>query len=251
MSEAGRRTPRRRQSEAIFSIVAAPSNCSSMAEKLASRPRRLSSGSPSRLERFDAPDHAEAAPGDLVRARVPAHVVRSPRAVDEHRAPVVTGPEPVRDAGPGGRATTCPGRSACSSGSRRASRAAATARAARVAVPSRMTKISSSSEWQCGTTPRLARREPLPVEACELGALRSVASGAVTSLSPRCSSSTSSTLTMFSGRGAGSPTSSGRPAASTSHGSSSRPSTHGQPIRIARERGSQPISVGWRVPKTR
>ena len=60
---------------------------------------------------------------------------------------------------------------------------------------------------------------------------------------PPLSSSTSSTLTMFSGRGFGSPTSSGGPAASTSHGSSSRPSTHGQPMRIARERGSQPNSV--------
>ena len=66
----------------------------------------------------------------------------------------------------------------------------------------------------------------------------------------RLSSSTSSTLTMFAGRGAGSPTASGSTVASTSHGSSSRPSTHGQPSRIARERGSQPSSVGWRVPKT-
>ena len=54
---------------------------------------------------------------------------------------------------------------------------------------------------------------------------------------------------MFAGRGAGAPNSSGSAAASMSHGSSVRPSTQGQPIRIARERGSQPISVGCRVPK--
>ena len=69
---------------------------------------------------------------------------------------------------------------------------------------------------------------------------------------PGCSNgSASSTLTMLGGRGAGSPIASGGPDASMSQGSSSLPSVHGQPIRTARERGSQPNSVGWRVPNTR
>jgi hypothetical protein len=55
-------------------------------------------------------------------------------------------------------------------------------------------------------------------------------------------------LTMFFGLGAGSPKTSGSACASTSQGSSVRPSTQGQPRRMAFERGSQPISVGCRVP---
>ena len=113
-----------------------------------------------------------------------------------------------------------------------------------------MTKISSSAEWQCGTAPVLPglRRSQWKPARSERSR---VASGAVTPLSPQCSSSTSSMLTMFSGRGAGLPTASGSTSASMSQGSSSRPATHGHPIRIARERGSHPISVGCRVPKTR
>ena len=98
---------------------------------------------------------------------------------------------------------------------------------------------------------RVAPARSAPSAARRAATARGVASGAVVRRSRQCSSSTSSTLTMFAGRGAGSPYASGSPAASTSHGSSSRPSTHGQPSRIARERGSQPSSVGWRVPKTR
>src|SRR5829696_9784083 len=51
------------------------------------------------LERLDAADHAEPAPEDLVRARVPRHVVRAPRAVDEHGDAVGPGEERVRDPG--------------------------------------------------------------------------------------------------------------------------------------------------------
>ena len=51
------------------------------------------------LERFDASDHAEAAPRDLVRARVVTHVVRLSRPVDQHREPVVAGEERVGDPG--------------------------------------------------------------------------------------------------------------------------------------------------------
>ena len=112
-----------------------------------------------------------------------------------------------------------------------------------------MTKTSSSSEWQCGTEPR--RPGAIRSQCRPASRERScVASGAVVRRPSHSSSSTSSTLRMLSGRGSGSPTASGSTVASTSHGSSSRPSTHGQPSRIARERGSQPSSVGWRVPKT-
>ena len=78
MSDVGKTNPRRRQSDATFSIVAEPSNCSSsaMALKLAELVVRFAVAV---LERLDASDHAEAAPGDLVRARVPARC-RSGRA---------------------------------------------------------------------------------------------------------------------------------------------------------------------------
>ena len=146
----------------------------------------------------------------------------------------------------GGRAITWPARTWMSSRSTPFDALRGDGQSSSVASPSRMTKISSSSEWQCGGAPRppgskRSQWRPASTERCV------VASGAVTNFAPR-SSSTSSTLTMLSGRGAGSPTASGATCASTSHGSSSRPSTQGQPIRTARERGSQPNSVGCRVP---
>src|SRR5437588_12456143 len=52
------------------------------------------------VEHLDPADHAEAAPEDLARARVPAHVVRVTRAVDEHRHAVRAGAERVRDPRP-------------------------------------------------------------------------------------------------------------------------------------------------------
>ena len=202
------------------------------------------------LEHLDPPDHAEPAPGDLVRARVPAHVVRLPRAVDQHRQPVRAGPEPVadprrrrpRDHVPG------PDRDRLLLGARPEANDGDGQRWS-VPSPSRMTKISSSSEWQCGTEPRApgsSRSQWKP--AWSERSL--VASGAVVER-PQCSSSTSSMLRMFGGRSAGSPYASGGASASRSHGSSVRPSTHGQPKRTAPERGSQPKSVGCRVPKTR
>src|SRR5437764_4609397 len=112
-----------------------------------------------------------------------------------------------------------------------------------------MTKISSSAEWQWGTEPRWPAgsfSQPSPASRVFSSGVRYANVWWRTVWS-----STSSTLTMFGGRGAGSPSSSGSTVASTSQGSSSRPSTQGQPIRIARERGSQPISVRCRVPKTR
>jgi 2-dehydropantoate 2-reductase len=72
-----------------------------------------------------------------------------------------------------------------------------------VPSPSSMTKISSSSEWQCGTEPRApgsSRSQWKPAWSER----SSVASGAVVA-APQRSSSTSSTLRMFGGRSAGSP----------------------------------------------
>ena len=66
---------------------------------------------------------------------------------------------------PGGRATTWPARRGVSS------TAPSRGQSSSVAVPSRMTKTSSSAEWQCGTQPAVARRDRLPVEAGEHRAL--------------------------------------------------------------------------------
>jgi hypothetical protein len=67
-----------------------------------------------------------------------------------------------------------------------------------------MTKISSSSEWECGTEPR--RRGAICSQCKPASSERSfVASGAVVRRSRQCSSSTSSTFKMLGGRGAGSP----------------------------------------------
>ena len=149
---------------------------------------------------------------------------------------------------PGGRAITCPARIGMSSrGTPRASRTG-DGQSSSVPSPSRITNTSSSSEWQCGTEPcfpgaTCSQCRPACSERSR------VASGAVV-IVPLSSSSTSSTLRMLSGLGDGSPCSSWAASASVSQGSSSRPSTHGHPIRIARDRGSQPISVAWRVPKT-
>ena len=74
------------------------------------------------------------------------------------------------------------------------------------AVPSRITNSSSSSEWQCGGDAGRARREALPVEPGRAERSR-VASGAVSRRTR--SSSTSSMLRMFAGRGSGSPYASG------------------------------------------
>src|SRR5260221_8316653 len=49
------------------------------------------------VERLDTADHTEAAPEDLVRARVPDRVVRTSRPVDQHRQSVRAGLERVRD----------------------------------------------------------------------------------------------------------------------------------------------------------
>ena len=75
-----------------------------------------------------------------------------------------------------------------------------------VPSPSRITNTSSSSEWQCGTEPcfpgaTCSQCRPACSERSR------VASGAVV-IVPLCSSSTSSTLRMLSGLGAGSPCSS-------------------------------------------
>src|SRR6478752_8874934 len=97
MSDDGKTNARRRQSAATFSIVAAPWNCSS---SMARSYLLLRLAVPV-VEVLDAADDAEAAPEDLVRARVEAHVVRLPGAVDEHRAPVLAGDEVMGHAGPG------------------------------------------------------------------------------------------------------------------------------------------------------
>src|SRR5690349_11493014 len=50
------------------------------------------------VEPLDPAAHAEAAPRDLLRARVPAHVVRVARAVDEHFDALRARAERVRNA---------------------------------------------------------------------------------------------------------------------------------------------------------
>ena len=88
-------------------------------------------------------------------------------------------------------------------------------------------------------TPSLARVEPFPVEAGEVGAISRRERRGRCPCRPSSSSSTSSMLTMFSGRGAGSPTASGSTPASMSHGSSSRPWTP-RPPDPNRARARQP-----------
>ncbi len=96
------------------------------------------------------PDHADAAPEDLVRARVPADVVRVARAVDKHRHAVR-----ARRGTSGGHASAGRPRDDVA-GAQLASprRPPLRGQSSSVAVPSRMTKTSSSAEWQCGTHPR-------------------------------------------------------------------------------------------------
>src|SRR5829696_7276995 len=89
---------------------AAPPRASPSAASRTSRGTRRATSAPRRalgvllvrlavvvLERLDAADHAEPAPEDLVRARVPSHVVRAPRAVGEHRHSLRAGEERVGD----------------------------------------------------------------------------------------------------------------------------------------------------------
>ena len=53
------------------------------------------------VERLDPADHADAAPEDLVRARVPADVVRLARAPRDQRQAILARAERVRDSGAG------------------------------------------------------------------------------------------------------------------------------------------------------
>ena len=147
---------------------------------------------------LDAPDDADAAQGDLARPRVVGDVVGLARAVREVDEVGATGAERVRRRRvPGGRPTTCPGRTGCSSSPRRS-----------VPSPSRTTKISSSAEWQCGGQPIAAGGDGHVREAGADGARPAVPrSRSLKSESPCSSSSgsTSATLTIEAGRSAGTP----------------------------------------------
>ena len=125
------------------------------------------------LERLDPPDHAEPAPEDLARARVPAHVVRLPRAVDEHRHAIWAGTEGMADAGSGRP------RDHMAGADRNVLTRCGTARLRDRRGPELERRVALEDDEDLLVLGMAVRHraapawiEPLPVEACLVGALR-------------------------------------------------------------------------------